>query len=160
MKTCSYCSLENPDDQTQCITCHTALDAPSSARRELMIQFQSQSFALAIFHLVCQTIIALFVSWLHGYYWYWIIPLCQLLVLPRVNKQSWVIIDEAGVKEGDRIHVLWTEIESLAKRGWTRAVFNMRDGRRKSLSTFDWPAEKRDQFYEFLEHKISMGCRL
>jgi hypothetical protein len=30
MKKCSYCGLENPDEATKCITCHTNLAAPTS----------------------------------------------------------------------------------------------------------------------------------
>ncbi len=31
MKKCSYCGLENPDDATQCVTCHTDFATPVSS---------------------------------------------------------------------------------------------------------------------------------
>jgi hypothetical protein len=74
-------------------------------------------------------------------------------LVPRIKKQSLVCIDDAGVSVGSRNVFAWNEIETLTKTKWSRFVLTMKDGRKKTLATFDWPVTRRDQFLALLEEK-------
>jgi hypothetical protein len=100
-----------------------------------------------------QIFVALMVSLDHGASWYWICPAVMLLLIPQVKKRSWVIVDEEGVYVGGTTSVLWAEVVSLAKRGWMRTVFVLKDGGRESLWTSDWPTERKEEFYELLRKR-------
>jgi|GEM_PF-4694691 len=115
------------------------------------MRFRNQTFAVHVYNLVLQIVGAILFSCIEGNYWCWILPAFMLFLIPQAWRQAVVVVDDDGVKVGGKTRILWTDIESLAKRGWTRAVFMLRDGRRKSLSMFDWPTERRDEFYALIE---------
>lgn len=117
------------------------------------IKFRDQSFQLALFSLFSLIIIAFIHSMVYGHYWSWVAPFFNLLLLPRTRKQSWVVIDDAGVEIGGENKLEWINVASLAKKGRIRAVFQMKDGTRKSLDMLSWSRENRKQFYTFLEGK-------
>ena len=77
----------------------------------------------------------------------------MVVTLPRLKQQSVVIVDDVGVKVGNRVQILWTETESMIKRGWSSATFLLKDGSKKRLSFLDWPVERREQFFNLLEAK-------
>jgi hypothetical protein len=118
-----------------------------------MLQFRNQSFAAQVLNLTIQAIVAWFLSNLQGYYWYWLVPAVLLVLLPRVWKNALVTVNDVGVKVGGKTVLVWGDTASLAKRGWTRAVFNLKDGSRRSLQTFDWPAHQTEEFHALLQKK-------
>jgi len=117
------------------------------------MRFRTQAFIAQVITLMGQIVIASFLSSTLGHYWFWIFPVLLLCLLPRSYRQSQVVIDDVGVKMGNRTIIAWEEVDSLAKRRWTRAVFALTNGRTKSLSTFDWPDESKNEFYALLEKK-------
>lgn len=116
------------------------------------MQFRNQALFAHYSSLAVQILVAMSFSLAHGFYWLWICPALLLLMIPKVKRSTWVIVDDSGVHVGDKTSILWAEIEALERRGWARAVFILKTGGRKSLWTTDWPTESQEEFYEFL-HK-------
>ena len=116
-------------------------------------KFTTQSFAVHAINVCGQAFLAWIFSKQLGAYWYWIMPLFLLVGLPRAKRLSVVEIDDEEIREGGKTVLQWNQVSTLAKRGWTRAVFAMRNGKKKSISTFHWPVEHTESFYELLSAK-------
>ncbi len=119
--------------------------SPIAAVHELRFQGRSHIFSLVILILF-----AIVLSVLEGFHWSWILPLLLLSQTPRQRRESRVVVDEDGVSVGAVSVLVWAEVESLARRGWTRATFTLKDGKKQRLSTLDWPLRQRERFYALL----------
>ncbi len=113
----------------------------------LELRFQGRSH---VYSLVMLILFAIVLSVLEGFHWSWVLPLLLLFDMPHQMRQSRVVVDEDGVSVGSASVVVWAEVESLARRGWTRAIFSLKNGKKKSLLTLDWPLRQRQQFYALL----------
>jgi hypothetical protein len=78
-------------------------------------------------------------------YWFWICPVLISVGISRAKRRAWVVVEDERVKVGGKIIILWIEVESLAKRGWMRVVFVLKEGRMKSLWTSDWSTESKKE---------------
>ncbi len=98
-------------------------------------------------------LLAAILSVQEGIHLSWILPVLLLFQMPREMRESRVVVDKDGVNIGGAGVLAWVEVESLANRGWTRAVFSLKDGTRKNVSTLDWPPWRRQRFYALLARR-------